>query len=71
MSQLPKFCEMMPAIEAGLENLKKWYHRTDDTDAYFICLGMCLALSTISLMKVTNASPGSKLQNCICQKHVG
>ncbi|KAF8997520.1 hypothetical protein BDQ17DRAFT_1329357 [Cyathus striatus] len=30
---------MKPAIQQGLQNLKKWYHCAEDTSmAYFICL---------------------------------
>lgn len=32
--------EIRAAIEAGLENIDKWYQKTDDTDVYFVCLGM-------------------------------
>ena len=39
MAGTAKFSELQDAIEAGLENLRKWYRRTDDTDVYFICLG--------------------------------
>ncbi|KAJ7450600.1 hypothetical protein FB451DRAFT_1186706 [Mycena latifolia] len=39
MAALPKFADMAPSIEAGLENIAKWYRKTDDTDVYFICLG--------------------------------
>ena len=28
------------AIEEGLENLVKWYKKTNDSAAYFICLGI-------------------------------
>jgi hypothetical protein len=31
--------QMEPALDNGLENLQKWYHKVDDTDVYFICLG--------------------------------
>jgi hypothetical protein len=31
----------MDVIHGGLENLQKWYNKTDDTDAYFICLSKC------------------------------
>jgi hypothetical protein len=41
MAGTAKFSELQDAIEAGLENLRKWYRRTDDTDVYFICLGKC------------------------------
>ena len=34
-----RFYEISDAIHAGLGNLEKWYRKTDDTDAYFICLG--------------------------------
>ena len=39
MAVHPKFSELSGAIEAGLQNLNKWYRKTDDTDVYFICLG--------------------------------
>jgi len=41
MVDAPKFEELMDAIHSGLANVHKWYHRTDDTDVYFICLGQC------------------------------
>ncbi|KIJ30903.1 hypothetical protein M422DRAFT_103827, partial [Sphaerobolus stellatus SS14] len=34
----PKFKPVKAAIEAGLKNLNKWYKRTDNSNAYFICL---------------------------------
>jgi len=37
----PDFYKLADAIESGLANLHKWYHKTDDTDMYFICLGKC------------------------------
>lgn len=40
MANLPKFSEIEPAIRKGLENINKWYRKVNDTDAYFICLGM-------------------------------
>jgi hypothetical protein len=45
-ARLPKFKEIEPAIRAGLDNLGKWYCKTDETDVYFICLGeVCHYLS--------------------------
>lgn len=40
MVKLDKFDEVADGITAGLSNLNKWYRKTDDTDAYFISLGM-------------------------------
>lgn len=40
MAGASKFNRFSTAIEAGVINLRKWYGKTDDTDAYFICLGM-------------------------------
>jgi hypothetical protein len=40
MANHDKFIDIADAIHAGIENLNKWYRKTDDTDAYFICLGM-------------------------------
>jgi hypothetical protein len=39
MAVAPKFAEVSDSITSGLENIQKWYGKTDDTDAYFICLG--------------------------------
>ena len=41
MANTSRFHELADAIHGGLENLHKWYNKTDDTDAYFICLGKC------------------------------
>jgi len=40
MADSDKFYEISDAIRAGTANLNKWYRKTDDTNAYFICLGM-------------------------------
>lgn len=48
MAKLPKFREMRKPIEAGLENLKKWYCRVDDTDVYFVCLGKSVGHALMS-----------------------
>ena len=34
-----KFQELRDAIHGGLTNVCKWYHKIDDTNVYFICLG--------------------------------
>ena len=41
MANASKFNELKEAIHGGLENMDKWCCKTDDTDAYFICLGKC------------------------------
>ncbi len=33
----PKFELVLPALNAGLKNMAKWYHVTDHTLVYFIC----------------------------------
>jgi hypothetical protein len=40
MADHPKFSEVEHAICKGLKNIDKWYCKVNDTDAYFICLGM-------------------------------
>jgi hypothetical protein len=40
MADLPKFSDVEHAIRKGLQNIDKWYRKVNDTDAYFICLGM-------------------------------
>jgi hypothetical protein len=40
MIDQPRFRDVKEAIVDGVQNLKKWYHKVDQTSAaYFICLG--------------------------------
>lgn len=41
------FDSLSACIMSGLDNLRKWYRKTDDTDVYFICLVMCLVMSSM------------------------
>ena len=45
MARSSKFDSLTWAIDAGLDNLCKWYRKVDDTDVYFICLGMYLIVT--------------------------
>ncbi|KIY50095.1 hypothetical protein FISHEDRAFT_39970 [Fistulina hepatica ATCC 64428] len=40
MAKLPKFSTISVAIQAGINNIEKWYEKTGDSDAYFICLAL-------------------------------
>jgi len=40
MANTPEFSIVRDALLEGLENLAKWYKKTDDSGAYFICLGV-------------------------------
>jgi len=39
MAKHPRFTEVHVPIEAGLVNLRKWYRKVDNTNAYFIYFG--------------------------------
>ena len=39
MPGLPKFSDVKDAIQKGLDNINKLYHKVNDTDTFFICLG--------------------------------
>ena len=54
MELLPKFETVAPAIRAGIDNLSKWYQKTDDTDVYFICLGKLSAIRSSCRRILTN-----------------
>jgi len=41
MANPTKFSELKEVINSGLENMDKWYHKTNNTNAYFICLSKC------------------------------
>jgi hypothetical protein len=34
----PAFRQLHSAIEAGLQNIRKWYRRMDDTDVYILAM---------------------------------
>lgn len=38
MAKNSKYAQIVPALEAGLANLRKWYRTLDDSSIYFICL---------------------------------
>ena len=40
MSEIQKFSTVKDAILKGLENIDKWYRKVNDTDAFFIRLGI-------------------------------
>jgi hypothetical protein len=42
MAVAPKFAEVSDSITSSLQNIQKWYRKTDNTDTYFICLGMSI-----------------------------
>ena len=35
----PKYADLSNSITLGLGNIRKWYGKTNDMDAYFLCLG--------------------------------
>jgi hypothetical protein len=39
MAAVPRYDKVRDALTEGLDNLAKWYKKTDDSTAYFICLG--------------------------------
>ena len=39
MAAGPRYRLVHDALNEGLDNLAKWYKKTDDSTAYFICLG--------------------------------
>jgi hypothetical protein len=40
MVAVPQYNKVHDALIAGLNNLAKWYKKTDNSTAYFICLDM-------------------------------
>ena len=50
MSEIQKFSTVKDAILKGLENIDKWYRKVNDTDAFFICLGIFFLRLTILIL---------------------
>ena len=40
MAAVPQYDKVRDALTEGLDNLAKWYKKTNDSMAYLICLGM-------------------------------
>ena len=38
MAASPKYVDLSNSITSGLDNIHKWYGKTDDMDGYFLCL---------------------------------
>ena len=54
MAKQPRFHDVKDAITHGVQNMKKWYRKVDNTSsAYFICLGAShlFAWALVSLLK--------------------
>ncbi|KIM78165.1 hypothetical protein PILCRDRAFT_11388 [Piloderma croceum F 1598] len=60
MELSPQFAEIAPAIRASLNNLKKWYRKTEKTDAYssvLVCIGFpCKATHVVIILLVLDPS---------------
>jgi hypothetical protein len=48
MAAEPQYRIVRDALNEGLDNLAKWYKKTDDSTAYFICLGTSHCLNVAS-----------------------
>lgn len=66
MAVTPKYAPVWAGIKKGLEKIRKWYKSTDDSDMYFISLGLRSApLFYLSLLTLSSAlHPGIKLEYC-------
>jgi hypothetical protein len=51
MAAISRFSVVRDALAEGLNNLGKWYNKTDDSTAYFICLGI---IHTNIVSNITN-----------------
>ena len=71
MANNPKFSQVEDAIRAGLENLGKWYQKVDDTDVYFMCLGILLLSPSLYAADNLMSSIGPQLETGICRREMG
>ncbi|KAG2028562.1 hypothetical protein BDR03DRAFT_1003883 [Suillus americanus] len=53
MAGTSTFDVLSASVTSGLDNLAKWYRKTNDTDVYFICLGTCPILNSHILILTT------------------
>jgi hypothetical protein len=36
----PKYSSLLDAVQARMKNISKWYRNTNESDAYFITMGL-------------------------------
>ena len=73
MAGLPKISDVEDAIRKGLENINKWYRKVNDTDTFFICLGMFIFLLDFIYPHDTlspSLSLGPNYQDRLCQREM-
>ena len=71
MAASPKYADLSDSITSGLANIRKWYGKTDDTDAYFVCLGTRFFHAFNTAYAELYCSTRSKCQSRICTEQVG
>ena len=71
MAASPKYADLSDSITSGLENIRKWYGKTDDTDAYFVCLGSRIFTPFMVSPLISYYSPRSGCQSCLCTEQMG
>jgi hypothetical protein len=57
MANHPRFLEVEQSINKGIANLAKWHNKVNDTNAYFIRLGMFPSLSSTVVVHARAISP--------------
>jgi hypothetical protein len=66
----PKYVPVHHALAAGLDNMRKWYYKTDDTSIYFISHGMDSVYVLLVNVKLVS-SPQSEMEVDVCRGCVG
>ena len=65
----PEYAPVKHALDAGLENMRKWYRKTDDTSIYFVSHGNVFIVLVIGHMynSPISAWPDSKVDISKCR----
>jgi hypothetical protein len=71
MAEHPDFVEMKEPIQAGIENLHKWYWKVDKSDAAFIALGNVQSNAIYLIIKTWPFSAQSQRQERLLQESLG
>ena len=72
MAAISQYNKVHDALIEGLDNLTKWYKKTDDSTTYFICLGMIHKNDVFKLMSLLNPSAlDSNVKVAYAQHHWG
>ena len=71
MAGQPRYCDVKTAIDEGIQSLKKWYCKVDNTSAAYLIALVCSHTSEMPNQFLSACSLRSKCQGSVLSSPVG